>query len=102
MGLLTFFKNQIRIRRNGQIKADTHEVSQLSKGYQSDYTEKRIRKLNKRIGQNEERNKIASENNLKSKSKSTTNNVTYNTSNTMNNGINTHVDFRKTKKSKKK
>ena len=96
MGLLSFFKNQIRVQRAGKIAKDTTEREQLTNGFQTSYTEKRIKKLSSRIAKNKERQKIASENNQKSKS--TTKNFTYHNSNTMNNGFNTNLNFNKFKK----
>lgn len=96
MGLLNWFKNEVRVQRASQIAKDKTEREQLSNGYQTQETKDRIKKLDSRIARNEERQKIASENNTKSNQ--TTKNVSYSNSTTVNNGINNHVDLRKSKK----
>ena len=99
MGLFDWLGNQIRVKRAGQIAKDKTERKQLANAYQTEDTQKRIKKLDQRIAENEERNKIASENNLKPKS--TTKNYSVNNETTVNNGINTTFDLSKKQKSKK-
>lgn len=98
MGLLNWFKNEVRVNRAEQIKKDKRELKQLESHYhQTEDVQKRIRKLDGRIARNEERQKIASENNLKPNS--TTKNVSLSNNQTFNNGINTKIDLsQKTKK----
>lgn len=96
MGILNWFKNEVRVQRAGQIKRDETKREQLAKGYQNPETEKQIQKLDSRIAKNKERQKIAAENNTKSNNM--TKNVSYSKSTTVNNGINNHVDLRKPKK----
>lgn len=84
--MFDFFKKVARVNRAGKIAKDKAIING---------DEDHIIKAKVRIARNEEKQKIASEDNLKTSSKTTS--KTYNTTKTINNGVNTTIDISKKK-----
>lgn len=73
---MKFLNNILRVRRAGKIRQDKAELKELNETtFKTSEERKRQRKLEGRIGRNEERNRIASEKETKKYTKSITNNI---------------------------